>query len=895
MHIITTHTNADFDAVASLLGAWHLYPDATPVLPPTLNRNVRDFITLYESELPFLHQNELDRKSIDQVTLVDTQYLYKIKNLKANVKLHIIDHHELHQPLPPEATLTLTDTGATVTLLVEQICDLAKRLSPIEATLMLLGIYEDTGSLTYISTTPRDLQAAAWLLTKGARLDIVRDYLNYAMNDEQKALYDRLSENLETHTIQGHAVTIGSARVNHYVEEISGIASRIRDLYQPEALFILVEMADHVQVVARSVTDAINVGHIAEFFEGGGHARAAAALIKDKKLEPVKKELLRLLHLEVQPALTVAKIMSKGARILAPTDTVQYTAEMMDRYGHEGFPVVDSHTQKIVGIISRREVDKARRHKLDGAAISYFMKKGEFFVTPADSVDTVQQLMTEQQIGQVPVVSEVDGSVIGIVTRTDLINLWQLAGAEKSTRPNLAPQLEKALSSELLTFLRDAGELAAGNGDALYMVGGFVRDLLLTMLMTDEMVKKTKTSPRFDLDLVVEGDAIALAHHLQERHGGRVRSHRRFGTAKWILDQPIPFDAPHSEVRGGYLSSLDFVTARTEFYRHPSALPEVEQSSIRQDLHRRDFTINTLALRLSPDNFGELLDFYGGQSDLEAGLIRVLHNLSFVEDPTRILRAARLIARLDFKLEERTAELLENALDLLQRVSGERITHELELIFRERHPAKALRQLDELGILAVIHPGLMVDDLLLDRLGKLRTGLQDTPWHHTKPELVHYLGLMTFWLARDELEILMERLNLRTSQRAILKQTYTIHRQAAKIAQAQQASQLYHLLEGTSDEARLIAWLGLDNEAARQQLVRFQSELRDIASLIDGHYLKSEFRLPPGPIYRIIIEALRDARLDGLVTSLADERALVERILAEQPTKQPPADDRQNQ
>jgi hypothetical protein len=148
--------------------------------------------------------------------------------------------------------------------------------------------------------------------------------------------------------------------------------------------------------------------------------------------------------------------------------------------------------------------------------------------------------------------------------------------------------------------------------------------------------------------------------------------------------------------------------------------------------------------------------------------------------------------------------------------------------------------------------------------------------------MVHYLGLMTFWLARDELEALLERLNLRLNQRTTLKQAYAIHRNAPKIAQAERASQLYHLLEDSSDEARLIAWLGLDDEATHRQIVRFQTELRHVTPLIDGDYLKKEFRLPPGPIYRTLIEALRDARLDGQVTTLAEERTLVEKILAQQ-------------
>jgi len=881
MHVIATHTNADFDAVASLLGAWHLYPEAVPLLPPTLNRNVRDFVTLYGNMLPFLHQHELGRNPINRLTLVDTQHLPDLKKLPAGASIHIIDHHEVHTPPPPEAMLSLTETGATVTMLVEQIRKLPKRLTSIEATLMLLAIYEDTGSLTYGSTTARDLQAAAWLLSEGrAHLDIVRDYLNYAMNETQKALYEQLVDNLETHSIHGHSIGIGAASLDHYVEEISGLASRLRDLYQPDALFILVEMTDHVQMVARSVTDAINVGQITEFFGGGGHPRAAAALIKNMPLEKIHGKLLNTLNLEVQPALSVAQIMSKGARTLAPDQTIRHAAEMMDRYGHEGFPVVDTESGKIAGILSRREVDKARRHQLDGAAIEQFMTKGEFFVTPNQSVDVVQALMTTHQIGQVPVVDPFNSEVIGIVTRTDLINLWQQSDQTATAlRPNLSAQLESAVSSPLYELLYQAGELASGQGDTLYIVGGFVRDLLLTMLSANDPAAKAKVSPRFDLDLVVEGDAITLARHLQQRNGGRVRSHSRFGTAKWILGRPIPFNRGPQSVN---LTSLDFVTARTEFYRHPSALPEVEQSSIRQDLHRRDFTINTLALSLAPGHFGQLLDFYGGQSDLEARLIRVLHSLSFVEDPTRMLRAARLIARLGFYLEARTAELLENALDLLDRVSGERILNELELIFKERIPERALQQLDELGVLAAIHPGLMVDDWLVEQLTMLRSGLNDTPWRATTPASVHYLGLLVFSLAGDELDALMERLNLRQQQRAVLRQVYTIKRNAAEIAAASKASTLYHLLESTSDDARLIAWLALDDEAARQQLVCYQTQLKNVSCIIDGDYLKSEIGLSPGPIFKTIIDSLRDARLDGLVSTLDDERALVEQIVANQ-------------
>ncbi|MDX1522606.1 MAG: DHHA1 domain-containing protein, partial [Anaerolineae bacterium] len=367
MHLIVTHANADFDAVASLLGAWLLHPDATPLLPNTLNRNVRDFITLYEDELPFMHFKELAKTPITHLTIVDSQQVPTFKQITADTKLQVIDHHELQREFPDEAIICLVDTGANATQFVEELSKSTRTISSIQATLLLLGIYEDTGSLTYSNTTARDLKAAAWLLEEGrADLDILRGYLNYAMSEAQKALYERLITDLETHTIQGHTVMLAMTQIDHYVEEISNLAHQIRELYRPDALFVLVGMKDHIQLVARSTTDAIDVGRLAEFFGGGGHLRAAACLIKQSSLPVVKAKLLRLLNLEVKPATTVAEIMSHGARVLHPTDTVRRAANVMERYGHEGFPVVDPDTKKIVGILSRREIDKARRHRLEG-------------------------------------------------------------------------------------------------------------------------------------------------------------------------------------------------------------------------------------------------------------------------------------------------------------------------------------------------------------------------------------------------------------------------------------------------------------------------------------------------------------------------------------------------
>jgi tRNA nucleotidyltransferase (CCA-adding enzyme) len=861
MHLIVTHDNADFDAVGSLLGAAKLYAGALPMLPRRINRNVHDFLNLYWDEFPFIWPQDLNLSKSDRVarlTVVDSQHIPSLKGLDEDTQLQVIDHHDLGRDMPPGTQITVQDTGATATLMIEEIQRQHIHLSSNEATLLLLGIYEDTGSLTYAGTTPRDVRASAWLLEQNASLDVVRQFLNYPLSESQRALYDRLMDSIETHKIEERTIMIGVAQSDEYVEEISTLAHKLRDLFEPDALFLIVAMEDHTQLVARSTTDAIDVGTIAAHLGGGGHPRAAAALIRHVNLAQIHDQLLRVLRQHIHPPTTVAQIMSHGVHTLSPSDTVFQAATMMTRYGHEGFPVVEDG--QIVGVLTRREIDKALHHKLGGTAIRQFMRKGPFFVSPEDSVEKLQSLMMSEGLGQVPVVE--GGKTIGIVTRTDLIKLWT-EPPRPSRADEIAERLATALPKPLLDLLREAGEIASQQSDSLFIVGGFVRDLLLG-------------SPTLDIDLVVEGDAIRLAKHLAERYGGRVRSHRRFGTAKWLLTNSNLADLESQ------ISSLDFVTARIEFYERPSALPQIERSSVRQDLHRRDFTINTLAIQLDPDSYGELLDFYGGESDLQQGLIRVLHSLSFVEDPTRMLRAARLEQRLGFRLEARTEELLRNALDLLDTVSGERIYHELQLIFREPEPEHALLRLDDLGVVQQIHPSLRADDWLVSRIVQMRTGLASSPWADMQPQDIHFLGLLTFRLSQEDIDQVLDRLRIRAEDSFILRQLETLKSLLPQLSQPRRPSQLYRILQPLPEHTLLIGWLAFEDEIARAQLAQFQRELRGVEPNIDGHYLQEEFGLRPGPIYREILDHLRAGRLDGQVMTLADEHAMVARWLQEQ-------------
>ncbi len=864
MDVILTHEHTDFDALASLLAAAKLHPEAVPVLPRQMNRNLRDFLALYEEEFPFVEARKLRRRRISRALLVDTQSAMSLKGMGPHTAVQVIDHHPRSADLHPKWDFWGEELGATTTLLVEQMVKATILLTPIEATLLLLGIYEDTGSLGYISTTARDVRSAAWLLEQGASLEVVNDFVHHLLTRAQQTLYQQLITNSKPYEFAGQAVIVATAMAKDYVEEISTLAHRIGDLFEPEAVFLLVDLGGRIQLVARSSSKNVDVAVIAKALGGGGHAQAAAALIRQRTLEDTQQRLLELLETHVKPAVTVAQIMSYGVQTLSPGTTVAEAAERMRRLGHEGFPVV--HDGRVVGMLTRQEIDKALQHDLDDAPIRRYMHYGEVVVTPRDPVERVQAVIRDTGWGQVPVVDATSGEILGIVTRTDLIRLWT-APAPPPRAQEVARRMDELLPSELLQLLRAAGQTASDMGYTLYAVGGFVRDLQLGQ-------------PTFDVDLVVEGHAIKLARQLAHDHGGRVRSHKRFGTAKWILDTPdSDLQRPASNIQYP-IPSLDFVTARIEFYEHPTALPTVERSSIRQDLHRRDFTINTLAIRLDPEHWGELLDFYGGERDLQDGLIRVLHSLSLVEDPTRILRAARFEQRFGFRIEPRTAELIDDARGLLDRVSGERIRHELYLILAEDMPEHALARLGELGVLQQISRGLRWNDWQQRKFPALRQALGIETEMALPPAPSLYLTLLACRLDSDDLRAFLQRLRFVRDDRLLVEAVHNLQALEAELLRnGLPPSGVYRILHPASDAARFVFGVVTDSWLVRQRLEQYQQRLCTVQTDIDGSYLR-QLGVPGGPVYRRILDAVLDARLDGQVSSREEEEALVEELLA---------------
>jgi len=896
MQLVTSHERADMDALASIYAATLLYPDSQAVLPQKLNRNLRDFLALYKDEFPFIARDALPHRRISRLILVDTQAIAPIRGMDAQTVVQIIDHHPLERELPENGVYEGDIVGATTTLLVEKLRALSLAPSRLGASLLLLGIYEDTGALTYLTTTTRDAEATAWILAQGADLALVSEFLNRPLSNGQRDALAMLIRESALSTVRGRTICIAAIALDRYVDELSTLVHQLVDLYEPDACFVLAQFGPSTQIIARSTTHAINVAELLRVFGGGGHSKAAAALVEENDLDALVRRLRALLEEQIEPPVPVREIMSTSVHTLSLGMSVRDAAQLMGRYGHEGFPVVEEG--RLLGVITRRDIDRALHHRLGDMPVRNFLHVGPLAVRPQDSIDEVQRVMIEHDLGQVPVVE--DGQFVGIVTRTDLIKLWS-APSQVSRAQEIRRLMDEALPDGLRATLLKARDVANALGYSLFIVGGFVRDLLLG-------------APTLDLDLVVEGDAIRMAKQLAAQCNWRVRSHARFGTAKVIIDGERAPGAP---------PSLDLITARTEFYERPTALPHVEQSSIKQDLYRRDFTINTMAICLDRDRYGELLDYYGGERDIRERRIRVLHNLSFVEDPTRILRAVRFEQRLGFVIEARTEELIADALDLLDHVTGERIRHELYLILAEDRPELCLDRLSRLGALTHIDPRLTFSREMPTLFQRLRARFREWPRaanqdddqsaeqeaparvenadrsdgeEETGSQQVNaprlalgYLALLTSAMSADDLAAFADHLRISRDDAHFINEVSRLRIAIAPLsARVMLPSAIYRLLNPFSREARFVLSVLTEADLVRQRLDLYERELAQVTPRIDGYYLKS-LGVPPGPIYGEILERVLDALLDKQVTTLEEECAFARRLVEAAHENRPPS------
>ncbi len=870
MEIITSHNSIDFDGLAGMVAAEKLYPHAIKVFSGTLSRNVKNFMALYKDHLIVKQPRDINFAEVNRLIIIDTANANRLGYLKdlalrEDMDFHIYDHHPRVPGDLQGSIMHIDQVGAATTILVELIIEQNINISTFEATILALGIYEDTGSLIFTTTTARDVAAVAYLLEKGANLSVVANFMERPFSSEQRNLIQSLLQNTHNYTIENTTVAIAYAECLEFVPGLDIVTHRLLEIENCDAVFAIAAMQGKIHVVARSKIDNIRVNQILKPLGGRGHEKAASAMLKEVKFADIIKIILDEIGREATPALLAGDIMSSPVKTLSMDISMDEAGRLMLRYGHTGMPIVEG--DQIVGIISRRDVDKALTHELGHAPVKGFMSTDVLSVKPDTSLTEVQKIMVEKDIGRLPVID--NGKLVGIISRTDILRFLHgedypedhelLYSINDNWEGSFAELISQTLPAALENVLITAGQVAEQLDMTVYCVGGFVRDLFLQV-------------SNYDIDLVVEGDGKVLAKMLAGRLGGRERIHERFGTAIIVLPDG---------------NKVDVATARTEYYEYPAALPHVEKSSIRADLYRRDFTVNTLALCLNPDRYGLLIDYFGGRQDIEKGYIRILYNLSFVEDPTRILRAIRFEQRYQFKIEPDTLRFAQDAIArrLLGKLSYKRILQELILILSERSPFPALRRMEEIGVWQHILPEADLTKINYVRLKRVPVIMGWSEEHLQsriiKAWLIYFLLLLE-GLSDEVIKNISCRFKFDNYTQRVIEESRTANQLAVRIDSSENLafSDIDAIAGNFTSEALVYLMLCLTTERGWEYTNKYLRAKETVQVKINGHDLK-KLGIKQGPIYQQIINELYKLNLNGEIAAKDAEIELVLKWLKE--------------
>jgi tRNA nucleotidyltransferase (CCA-adding enzyme) len=864
--IITTHINADFDSLSSMVAAKKLYPDAVIVFPGAQEKNIRNFLLHSMSYLfDFARIKQIDLDKVRRLILVDTRQKNRIGKFaellkKKDIEVHIFDHHPASDDDIKGDEEHIKPVGSTTTILTEIIREKGIPLTPDDATIMCLGIHEDTGSFTFSSTTPEDHMAAAWLSGQGAKHHIIADLITRELSAEQVWVLNDLTQSSTSQVINGIEVVIARIVREEYLGDFAMLVHKFMEMENLKVVFALAQMEDKVYLVARSRVNDVNVAEIALAFGGGGHPHAASATIRKKTLAQVERSLQTLLRKHINPQKKARDMMSSPVIHIPPHETIRTAATIMAKYNINVLMVIDDN-EKLLGYITRQIMGKAVYLGLGHIPVKEYMNIEYSSVTPDTPLTEIQELIIKNRLRILPVME--DGKLVGVITRTDLLNilvggpviqdfLYESHHSSHFTRKkNIASVLKERLPRRIISLLKDFGNTADNLEYKVYLVGGLVRDVFL---------KKEN----LDVDIVVEGDGIRFAYEFASRHDEvRVRSHKKFGTA--VLIFPDGF-------------KVDIATARMEFYETPAAPPMVSTSSLKLDLFRRDFTINTLAIKLNKRDYGTMVDYFGGQKDMREKIIRVLHNLSFVEDPTRVFRAIRFEQRFGFKIGKLTLSLMKNAVDIncMKELSGRRLFIELKLILMENHPVKAIERMNEFNLLQFISPEIRFNSDLKKIIEGIESVISwfkllylEEPYEQWK---VYWHGL-TSQLDGDILDNMAERMQMNDLEsRIMITQRLKVPDILDKLFKMKKDNnyEIYTLLSLYDTELLLFIMAKANNEKIKKVISLYFTKLKGTRIKVRGTDLvKMGFK--PGPLYRDIFSSVLKARINDEVRTGEDE------------------------
>lgn len=925
MDLILCHRTADFDALGAAVGLTRLHPGSRILMAGGCHPTVREFLALHRDEFATIETRCVEPAKIKTIYIVDVQTKSRLGkaaqwlDLPNVTDVVVFDHHlETKQDIVATAAY-IEPVGATTTLIVERLQQLEASksqlirdrssenfLTPAEATIMALAIHADTGSLTFDHSTPRDALALAWLMERGASLTAIAQYAKPSFSPELQQLLKNALDKLERKTVRTYDIVWVFLETEEFVAGLSSVTSQLMEIAEADAILLAnCEVCQpgeetRLTIVGRSAIEKTNLNGIFKPLGGGGHARAASVTTKTTEPREVMERALAQLCQQIPQPPTARELMSSPVRTIPPQTSVGEAHRILLRYGHSGLSVVDA-AGELVGIISRRDIDIALHHGFSHAPVKGYMTPQLKTIIPETTLPEIEELMVTYDIGRLPVIE--NGRLAGIVTRTDVLR--ELHQQQRPTQKHqhhlnltstsIRQTLQQRLAPQLWELLANIAELTEERGWQLYLIGGGVRDVLLgqgeeILMLSDidlvvdgcweSLAEKKEAVSKQLKSLKSSGDktdppAVELGKAVQKLYPeARLEVHGRFQTAALLWH--------NDPIRDSLW--IDIATARTEFYPYPAANPVVEASSIRQDLYRRDFTINALAVRLTSPRCGELLDFFGGLSDLSQRQIRVLHANSFIEDPTRIYRAVRFAVRLGFDLEAQTEGYIRYAINsgVYERPSENRrapaletrLKSELKYILEAGYWQPAMQMLGDLGALRCIHPSLELDRELwlqvrsLDRCLRRFDSLHNLPhWQMRLEVLIAYLAPEFRGVVANYLQLpvdSIERLeNLESAKGRVIE----------SLPLGDRPSRVVWLLREYGLEMLILMAVQCPRWV-RRQIWQYLTQWANVKAPLNGKDLKA-FGYKPGPVYREILDELLAATLDGEISDRSSAESFV--------------------
>lgn len=874
--MITTHLNADFDCLASMAAAKKLYPEAMMVFSGSTEIMVQKYLQEMNPAFEISRIEEIDLDRVSLLILVNARNPARIgvfQSLidKPGVDVHVYDHHPGAGREIPAAKTRMERRGAAATVLMEVLAENEIPLNLEESTLMALGIYENTHSLTSISTTPEDFQAAAKLVQMGADLDVVAGFMQSRLSCGRLDALNGLVRGVESIRVNGVEMALATATVDRYVEDMAYVVHRVMDLKNLPVLLALVRMDRRVYFIGCGRTQAIDLAQVSREFGGEGRAGAASAGIFGMTLIQAREKLLRVLEENVEPPCRVGDVMHFPVISVKREDPIQTVEKTLTLFNLNTLPVMEESAP--VGLITRQIVEKALYHKLGKTSAGDLMIR-EFSTTAPDAhFKTIIPAVIEEKQKLIPVIEPKSGKLAGVVSRGDLLDVLRggLISDGKSGesgdlngmrgRKNVKRLMKERLDKKLTALFESIAKMADEDHCSVYVVGGFVRDLLLGIR-------------NLDVDIVVEGDGIGFAKKLAAELKGNVKSHARFGTSVVILEDGL---------------RIDVAAARMEFYKRPAATPTVERGSIKSDLSRRDFTVNSMAVRLTGKDAFALMDYFNGEKDLKDKKIRALHSLSFIEDPCRIFRAIRFERRCGFQIRGQTEAFMKTAVKkrLVDKLSGSRFLNELVLILKEDRPVPCIRRMMEFSLLRFISPKTLAGEpglKVLERVGEVTSWATTVPFvKFPEAWFIYFLGLF-YDLDNKAFHRALERLKAPMRLRNRLENDVETCREAVKRLEGKKQLapfEIYDIFSQLSSEAIIFMLALLADDRTNHYAVLYLTQYRALGKLfLTGDDL-IRMGMKPGPIFQTVFKTLRDARVDGRVKTKQDEMALVNKRFLE--------------